>query len=156
MSKREKRKHQHVTLQQDLQNDFNENRERHYREQLIALQTDMNLVSQADPYGPDPLDDTPDGIMRQIESSAYGTPYQSELSSLAGKWYTEFVGEVNEAKEAKELELIRLKVSERATYSNMMLIATGKSRSTTRAIEIRMRLQITSGGRRMRIYDQYS
>jgi len=110
MSKRDKRRNQHVAHQQDLHNEFNSNREQHYRVQLIALQHDMNLITQADPYEPDPLEDSPEEIARIAESAASGTPYQSEMSSLAGKWYAEFVHEINDAKEAKELQLIQLMV----------------------------------------------
>lgn len=110
LSKREKRRNQHINLQQDLQNNFDENREQHYRTQLIALQNDMNLVVQADPYGPEPLKDGPQDIADLVQQHASGTPYQSEMSSLAGRWYTEFVHEVNDAKEARELALIELHV----------------------------------------------
>lgn len=106
--KRDKRRQQHLSLQQDLQNDFDMNRELHYRTQLIALQNDMNLITQADPYGPEPLQDGPEDIARLVEAQTSGTPYQSEMSSLAGRWYTEFVHEVNDAKQAQELALIEL------------------------------------------------
>ena len=118
LSKRDKQKNQHVILQQDLHIDFNSNREQHYRAQLIALQHDMNLVTQADPYGQDPLEDSPEEIARLVEANASGTPYQSEISSLAGKWYTEYIQEVNEAKEQKEIELIQLQVSVFFTIQN--------------------------------------
>ncbi|KAK5071774.1 hypothetical protein LTR64_004450 [Lithohypha guttulata] len=108
LSKREKRRNQHVGLQQELQAEFDDHREQHYRSQLIALQQDMNLVTTADPYRPEPLDDSPEEIADLVSIQASGTPYQSEMSSLAGRWYTEFVHEVNEAKEAKELALIEL------------------------------------------------
>ena len=100
-----------MSLQQDYQADFDNDREGHYRRQLIALQQDMNLVTQADPYKPEPLEDAPEDVVQLVAKQAWGTPYQSEMSSLAGKWYTEFVHEVNEAKEAKELALIELHVS---------------------------------------------
>lgn len=70
----------------------------------------MNLVTQADPYRPEPLEDSPEEIARLVESHASATPYQSEMSSLAGRWYTEFVHEVNDAKESKELALVALQV----------------------------------------------
>ena len=110
LSKRDKRRNQHVAHQQELYNELASNREQHYREQLIALQTDMNLISQADPYDPEPLEDSPEEVARIAEVAASGTPYQSQMSSLAGKWYAEFVHEVNDAKEAKELALIQLVV----------------------------------------------
>jgi len=111
MSKRDKKRNQHMAHQQELLNEFNQNREFHYRQQLIALQHDMNLITQADPYDPEPLEDSPDEIKRLVEAATAGTPYQSEMSAQAGKWYSEFVHEVNSAKEAKELELIQLIVS---------------------------------------------
>lgn len=110
LSKRDKRRNQHVALQQELQNDFDSNREHHYRSQLIALQRDMNMVTQANPYDPNPLEDSPEEIARMADVQASGTPYQSEMSSLAGRWYTEFVHEVNEAKEQREIALIQLEV----------------------------------------------
>lgn len=110
LSKRDKRRNQHVAHQQDLYNELSANREQHYREQLIALQHDMSLISQADPYDPEPLEDSPEEVARIAELAASGTPYQSQMSSLAGKWYAEFVHEVNDAKEAKELALIQLMV----------------------------------------------
>ncbi|KIW20340.1 hypothetical protein PV08_00915 [Exophiala spinifera] len=108
LSKRDKRRNQHVAHQQELHNELASNREQHYREQLIALQTDMSLISQADPYDPEPLEDSPEEIARIAELAASGTPYQSQMSSMAGKWYAEFVHEVNDAKEAKEIALIQL------------------------------------------------
>jgi hypothetical protein len=90
--------------------EFSLNREGHYRRQLIALQNDMTLITQSDPYKAEPLEDSPEEINRLAEEVASGTPYHSELSGLAGKWYSEFVKEVNDAKESKELSLIQLSV----------------------------------------------
>jgi Sds3-like len=95
---------------QDLSNDFKENRSTYFHRQLVALQHDMNLITQADPYHPEPLDDSPEAISSLVEVAAAGTPYQSEISSLAGKWYSEFVQEINEAKEARDIELTQLMV----------------------------------------------
>lgn len=91
-----------------MQTEFDDHREQHYRSQLIALQQDMNLVTAADPYRPEFLEDSPEEIAELVALQAQGTPYQSEMSALAGRWYTDFVHEVNEAKEAKELALIEL------------------------------------------------
>jgi Sds3-like len=95
---------------QDLSNDFRENRSAYFHKQIVALQHDMNLITQADPYNPEPLDDSPRAIAGLIDVAAAGTPYQSEMSSLAGKWYSEFVQEINEAKEARDIELTQLMV----------------------------------------------
>lgn len=77
----------------------------------------MSLITQADPYNPEPMDDSPDEIAREVEEAAAGTPYQADMSKLAGRWYSEFVHEVNEAKEAKEIELTQLMVSNRQSQS---------------------------------------
>jgi Sds3-like len=111
ISKRDKKRNQHITHQQDLVDEFTLNRDHHYRSQLVSLQLEMNLITQADPYNPEPLDDSPDEISRMVEDAAVGTPYQAEMSKMAGRWYSEFVHEVNEAKEAKEVELTQLMVS---------------------------------------------
>ena len=110
LSKRDKRRNQHVAHQQGLYDELSSNREQHYREQLIALQHDMSLISQVDPYEPEPLEDSPEEIAKVAELSASGTPYQSQMSSLAGKWYGQFVEEINDAKTAKETALIHLMV----------------------------------------------
>jgi hypothetical protein len=70
----------------------------------------MNLISQADPYEPEFLEDSPEDIARITDVAASGTPYQSQMSSLAGRSYAEFVHEVNDAKEEKEIALIQLMV----------------------------------------------
>ena len=49
--------------------DFSSNREGHYRRQLIALQNDMNLITHADPYMPEPMEDSPDEIARIFRTS---------------------------------------------------------------------------------------
>jgi len=111
ISKRDKKRNQHIQLQQDIVEDFTLNRDPYYKAQLIALQYDMSLITQADPYNPEPMEDSPDEIARAVEEAAAGTPYQAEMSKMAGRWYSEFVHEVNEAKEAKEIELTQLVVS---------------------------------------------
>jgi hypothetical protein len=94
----------------ELSNNFKDNRTAYFHKQIVALQHDMNLITQADPYQPEPLDDSPEAIEGLVENAAAGTPYQSEISSLAGKWYSEFVQDVNEAKEARDVELTQLMV----------------------------------------------
>jgi hypothetical protein len=105
MSKKDKRKSQHIAHLQEHQDDFQYNRESQFRKQLVNLQQDMNMITHADPYIPDSIDDSPEEVSRFAERAALGTPYQSELSQSAGRWYAEFVREVNAAKEGKELAL---------------------------------------------------
>ena len=110
MSKKDKKRAQYHAHQQDLVTEFAQNRDVHYRSQLVALQYDMNFITQADPYNPEPLEDSPDAIAKMIAEAAAGTPYQADMSKLAGRWYSEFVQEVNDAKEAKEIQLTQLVV----------------------------------------------
>lgn len=105
--------------QQELLDDFSQNRDYHYRTQLIALQNDMNLIQQADPYQPENLEDSAEEIAKQIEATSAGNPFAAEMSSLAGRWYSEFVYEINDAKEAKELALINLSVSAQSAMDNL-------------------------------------
>ena len=140
--------------QQELLDDFSANREGHYRRQLIALQNDMNLITHADPYMPEPIEDSPEEVARLAEQAASGTPYQSEMSSLAGKWYAEFVHEVNEAKEAKELALIQLAVrSSCSADATMLTNVSEQPQCSSRTSQIRMRLPIASCRGRMRTHD---
>jgi Sds3-like len=111
VSKRDRKRNQQMAQFQDLSNDFKENRSAYFHKQIVALQHDMNLITQADPYKPEPLDDSPEAIAGLIEVAAAGTPYQSEMSLLAGKWYSEFVQDINQAKEARDVELTQLMVA---------------------------------------------
>lgn len=159
LTKRDKRRNQHVALQQDLQSEFENGRESHYRQQLIALQQDMNMVTNADPYKPEPLEDAPEDIARLVADQASGTPYQSEMSSQAGKWYTEFVHEVNEAKHQKELALIELSVSPeivaKIAIKSTAHIGAATTQCETRATQIRVRLPASSGCQRSRTYEEH-
>lgn len=99
----------------------------------------MNLVTQANPYNPEPIDDDPDHIQRMVELQAAGTPYQSELSSLAGRWYTEFVHEVNDAKEERELALVELHVSFTILARDERIdVCPAATRSSTATAQVRM------------------
>lgn len=131
-------------MAQELLEDFHQNRDYHYRTQLIALQNDMNLIQQADPYSTEPLEDSPEDIARQIEATSAGNPFAAEMSTMAGRWYSEFVYEINEAKDAKDLGLINLAVCSSPTSCHLRRIAdsvyTEGSPEQTRATQVRMRL----------------
>lgn len=70
----------------------------------------MNLIIQADPYNPEPLDDGGEEIARLVETASAGNSFSTEMSSLAGRWYSKFVQEINEAKEVRDAELTMLMV----------------------------------------------
>ena len=110
MTKRDKKRNQQMGQLQDLNNDFKEHRSTYFHKQMVTLQHDMNLITHANPYEPEPLDDSPDAVSQLVDIAAATAPYQANLSSLAGKWYSEFVQEVNQAKETRDVELTQLMV----------------------------------------------
>ena len=118
LSKRDKKRNAHQERFQDLTNEFAQNRDQHCRRQLLGLQTDLMLITQADPYQPEPVDDSPEGIARQIDTTMQGSSYPNEVSPHAGKWYSKFVQEVNQAKEVRDIELSQLMVS-RIEFSSL-------------------------------------
>lgn len=78
----------------------------------------MNLIQHADPYQPESLEDSAEEIAKQIEATSAGNPFAADMSSLAGRWYSEFIYEINEAKEEKDLALINLAVSAQPAMNN--------------------------------------
>lgn len=89
---------------------FGVHRDEQFQQQRQALQVDMNLVMQADPYSADFMEDSGEDIARTIETFAQRHQYPPEVSNIAGYWYSKFVLEVNEAKEEKQRELTMLMV----------------------------------------------
>ena len=95
----------------------------------------MNMMTQANLYSPEPLEDAPEEISRTVEDLAAGTAYQSEMPKLAGRFYADFVQEINEAKEAKEIELTQLVVG---IYNSLFCftIADSSSPSVTTMLDL--------------------
>src|SRR5699024_1955426 len=58
ISKRDKRRSALQERLQDLTASFSQNRDAQFRQQLHALQCDMTLINNADPYVPGPLPDS--------------------------------------------------------------------------------------------------
>lgn len=90
---------------QDLTASFSQNRDTQFRQQLHALQCDMTLINNADPYQTGPLPDSADDIAQLIEETVGGGKFAKEMASLSGTWYSKFVQEVNRVKETKDSEL---------------------------------------------------
>lgn len=129
MSKKDKKRNQYWALGEDLRLKFAEQRESQYRDQLVALQRDMNMITHCDVTQPELLDDSPEAIAQALEQITTNNPYQSELSSLAGRWYPAFLQEMNSTKEAKELAIIGIHVSAGLCKSRKLLIV---DRTTTK------------------------
>ncbi|KAK2761214.1 hypothetical protein FQN54_001735 [Arachnomyces sp. PD_36] len=104
-SKRDKRRTALQDRLQEITNSFAQNRDLHFRQQLHALQYDMNLIANADLYESGPLDDSAEGIGKLIDQAVAGGQFPAEMKSMAGRWYAKFVQEVNWSKEHKDAEL---------------------------------------------------
>ena len=95
----------------DLTFSFSQNRDAQFRQQLHALQCDMSLINNADPYSPSPLPDSAEEIAQLIDNTAGGGKFGREMASLSGMWYSKFVQEVNSLKEERDADLAMLMVS---------------------------------------------
>jgi hypothetical protein len=111
LSKRDKRRTALQERLQELTTSFSQNRDTQFRQQLHALQCDMTLINNADPYSPGPLPDSAEDIARLIETTVGGGKFGKEMASLSGMWYTRFVQEINQIKEDKDAEMVALVVS---------------------------------------------
>lgn len=110
ISKRDKRRSALQERLQDLTASFSQNRDAQFRQQLHALQCDMTLINNADPYALGPLPDSADDVARLVEGTVGGGLFGREMASLSGMWYARFVQEVNQVKEEKDAELAMLAV----------------------------------------------
>lgn len=109
-SKRDKRRTALQDRLQEITSSFAQNRDQHFRQQLHALQHDMNLIANSDLYDPEPLDDSAEGIGKLIDQAVAGGQFPAEMKSMAGRWYAKFVQEVNWSKENRDTELTMLMV----------------------------------------------
>ncbi|KAI9696044.1 MAG: hypothetical protein M1836_005875 [Candelina mexicana] len=119
LSKRDKRRFLLADRLSDLTANFSNNRDNHYRQQLQALQIDMNLITSANPYSDKPLEDTGDEIANLVNIAAGGNSstganggqggshrrLEVDTAQLAGKWYARFAEEVNNAMESRDAQL---------------------------------------------------
>jgi hypothetical protein len=110
LSKRDKRRTALQERLQDLTASFSQNRDTQFRQQLHALQCDMTLINNADPYAPGPLPDSAEDIASLIESTVGGGKFGKEMASLSGMWYSRFVQEINQIKEDRDAEMVALVV----------------------------------------------
>lgn len=116
LSKRDKRRTQLSERLAEITAMFSANRDQHYREQLGAIQVDMSLIMHADPYSNVPLPDTGDEIADLVQSVAGGNSQfmmqamNGGVVSIAGKIYSDFAGEVNDAMEERDVAMTRHQV----------------------------------------------
>jgi hypothetical protein len=111
-SKRDKRRTALQERLQELTGQFSNNRDIQFRQQLHALQCDMTLINNADPYTMGPLPDSAESIAALIEETVGGgSKFAKEMAGLAGTWYSRFVQQINEIKENRDAELVSTMVS---------------------------------------------
>ncbi|KAL9039790.1 MAG: hypothetical protein Q9180_002320 [Flavoplaca navasiana] len=113
LSKRDKRRNAMIERLRDIEDGFAANRDFYYRQQLQALQRDANIITYADPYRNQPLEELNDvpnadenaptnGNRIHHNGGAMGS---GERQPKAGKWARGFIEQVNNAMEDRDAQL---------------------------------------------------
>lgn len=107
LSKRDKRRTLLADRLEEITRHFSQNRDIHYREQLQALQIDMNLIMEADAHGKEPLPSSPEAVEALVEENI--KTVRKTLGAIppprAGKIYAAFAKEINDAIEERDSAL---------------------------------------------------
>jgi hypothetical protein len=115
-SKRDKKRAMLSEKLQDMVSSFSANLRPHYEAQANAIQIDISLIHRANPYQNKPLEDSPDDIADLIRTTVGNKipadpVAEADFLADAGKLYTKFVHEVNDALEERDVNLTLLHVS---------------------------------------------
>ncbi|KAL8728670.1 MAG: hypothetical protein Q9166_005234 [cf. Caloplaca sp. 2 TL-2023] len=113
LSKRDKRRHAMMERLRGIEDKFAGNRDFYYRQQLQALQRDANIITCAEPYRNQPLDELNDIFDAEDNTSTigirghqYGAAIgNGERQARPGKWARYFIEEVNNAMEDRDTQL---------------------------------------------------
>lgn len=114
LSKRDKKRTLLAERLAEITMQFSANRDIHYREQLQALQIDMNLIMEADAYGEKALTNDPVEIDMLVEENIKKSMMKSvgpNPPPRAGKMYADFAHSVNNAMEERDTALATHKAS---------------------------------------------
>ncbi|KAH8670448.1 Sds3-like-domain-containing protein [Tricladium varicosporioides] len=109
LSKRDKKRTLLAERLADITAQFSANRDIHYREQLQALQIDMNLIMEADTHGREQLRNDPVEIDDLVQENIRKTMMKSigpTAPPRAGKVYADFAKDVNDAMEQRDASLV--------------------------------------------------
>lgn len=126
-SKRDKKRQALTERLSALSEQFNREKDKHYREELQKIQVDVNLVSRVDPYADRPLDEidrerrqrelsqTTNGLSNNTtngsnNSAGAGAPARS-LLEMAGPTFQEWVRDVEDLIETRDYDMTAQKVS---------------------------------------------
>jgi hypothetical protein len=106
-SKRDKRRTLLADRLEEITRHFSQNRDIHYREQLQALQIDMNLIMEANANGNELLPNKPEEIEALVEENikTVRKPLGPVPPPRAGKIYADFAKDVNDAMEERDTAL---------------------------------------------------
>lgn len=116
-SKRDKKRQALSDRLNALSEQFNRDKDRHYREELQKIQVDVNLVSRVDPYADRPLDEI-DRERREREpapatngtNNGTGAPHRT-LLEMAGPTFQEWIREVEDLLETRDYDMTAQKVN---------------------------------------------
>ncbi|KAL9088366.1 MAG: hypothetical protein Q9159_003140 [Coniocarpon cinnabarinum] len=136
-NKKERKRIQLAERMAAINSTFEQNHTDHYWAQLSAAQCEINLLMRADPYRDGPLDDTPSGIARQMADARNEICSQRPIAPEAepsfqhasGKFYPEFVREINSALEQRDADLTSI-------YDNYQNSLTDIRKQTQYAIQL--------------------
>ncbi|KAH8600768.1 Sds3-like-domain-containing protein [Bisporella sp. PMI_857] len=145
ISKRDKRRTMLADRLEELITRFSQSKDIHYREQLQAIQIDMNLIMEADAYGQRPLKDQGEDIDDMVLDSIKNMRTVLAPPPRAGKLYADFANQVNDAMEDRDRELTlhrrdyEVKMSElNATHAYRMRLAANEHSALSSTLRDRL------------------
>lgn len=115
-SKRDKRKQLINDKLQSMIQNFGTNIRAHYEAQITAAQVDINMIMRANPYQNRPLEDGGEEIAKTISDLFKGQlpvdpVAEGSFTAEAGKWYVQYVKQVNDLMEDRDRQITMLAVS---------------------------------------------
>lgn len=115
-SKRDKRRSLIADRISEFSSEFNSNLRQHYDAQASAIQVDMSLILQTNPYD-GPLPDDEESVVKTVYEDFLGgksvvdPSAEADFVSTVGKWYQQFIRDVNRKMEERDANLAMLTVS---------------------------------------------
>ncbi|KAI1740477.1 Sds3-like-domain-containing protein [Xylaria scruposa] len=116
-SKRDKKRQVLSDRLSALSEQFNREKDRHYREELQKIQVDVNLVSRVDPYADRPLDEidrerrerelsqATNGANNAANANANANASHRSLLEMAGPTFQEWIREVEDLLETRDYDM---------------------------------------------------
>ncbi|KAL8678097.1 MAG: hypothetical protein Q9186_005536 [Xanthomendoza sp. 1 TL-2023] len=107
LTKRDKRRNAMTERLQDIEDNFAGNRDFYYRQQLQALQRDANIITYAEPYRNQPLDELNDilDLDEHVSMAGGKSHHMVKGERQPGKWARGFIEQVNNSMEERDTHL---------------------------------------------------